>query len=62
MKDLNYGKGYSYAHEQTNALVMHKHLPKELDGTKYFQATDRGYEKTINARLAWLAEQRHKNL
>ena len=60
MKDLNYGKGYQYAHDQTNSLVSHDHLPEELVGKSYYQPTHRGYEKVIQERLAWLKDQQPK--
>jgi len=47
MKDINYGKGYKYAHDFKNALVYQQHLPDELKGRKYYFPTDRGLEKEI---------------
>jgi putative ATPase len=37
MKDLNYGKGYKYAHDYKDAKVDQEHLPKELKGKKYWK-------------------------
>jgi putative ATPase len=37
MKDLNYGKGYKYAHNYKDAKVDQEHLPKELKGKKYWK-------------------------
>ena len=36
MKNLNYGSGYQYAHHQKEGKVTHPHLPKELQGKKYY--------------------------
>ncbi len=36
MKDLNYAKGYQYAHDYKDAKVSHPHLPKPLQGRKYY--------------------------
>ena len=36
MKDLDYGKGYKYAHNYENAKVNQQHMPDELKGRKYF--------------------------
>lgn len=51
MKDLGYGKGYQYAHDDPHALVDQHHLPKELEGKTYYQPANRGYEAVIRDRL-----------
>ncbi len=50
MKDLDYGKGYKYAHDYADAKVEQDHLPESLKGRKYYHPTDRGFEKEIKAR------------
>ncbi|MEK7485252.1 MAG: replication-associated recombination protein A [Planctomycetota bacterium] len=51
MKNLDYGKGYEYAHDQPFAQVSHTHLPEELVGKKYYEPSGRGYEKWIRERM-----------
>ena len=51
MKGLGYGKGYRYAHDDRDGLVLQEHLPPELAGTTYYQPTNRGYEAIIGDRL-----------
>ena len=51
MKDLGYGKGYRYAHDDPLALVAQDHLPPELAGRRYYQPTTRGYEAVVKDRL-----------
>ncbi len=51
MKDLNYGKGYKYAHDFKNTNVDQQHLPDKLQGNKYYYPTERGIEKKISDRL-----------
>jgi putative ATPase len=51
MKDLGYGNGYKYAHDQERALVDQEHLPEELSGVVYYTPTTRGYEAVIKDRL-----------
>jgi len=51
MKEIGYGKGYNYAHDQKDALVDQEHLPAELAGTVYYEPTTRGYEAIIRDRL-----------
>jgi putative ATPase len=50
MKDLNYGKGYQYAHEEPDAIASMDCLPPSLSGRKYYQPTDRGFEGEIKRR------------
>ena len=51
MKEIGYGKGYQYAHDQEDGLVAQEHLPKELAGRRYYHPTNRGYEALIRDRL-----------
>ena len=51
MKDLAYGKGYRYAHDEADAVADMSCLPPALDGRKYYQPTERGFEKEIKRRL-----------
>ena len=61
MKDLGYGQGYEYAHDQSDAITSMDCLPPRLQNRQYYQPTDRGLEKTIAARLdAWRAERKRR--
>jgi len=51
MKSLEYGKGYEYAHDAPDALTGMDCLPPSLEGRRYYQPTDRGFEKEILRRL-----------
>ncbi len=37
MKDMNYGKGYQYAHDFTNNFVNMEFLPDAIKGTKFYE-------------------------
>ena len=37
MKELDYGKGYLYAHNYPNNFVKQTYLPKEIEGTVFYQ-------------------------
>lgn len=37
MRDLGYGRGYRYAHEDPSATVEQKHLPEKLEGKIYYR-------------------------
>ena len=60
MQNLDYGKGYKYAHDDAAGYQSQEYLPDELKGKKYYRPTERGYEKTIGERMAWW-EQLKKN-
>jgi putative ATPase len=63
MKDLNYGKDYQYAHEEPDAIAAMDCLPPSLAGKKYYNPSDRGFEKEIKRRLeGWekVKEERRK--
>ncbi len=51
MKQLGYGKGYRYAHDDKDALVSQTHLPEELAGKILYRPTNRGYEALVKDRL-----------
>jgi putative ATPase len=51
MKQLNYGKGYRYAHDEADALSDMDCLPENLQGRQFYEPTDRGFEKEIKRRL-----------
>jgi putative ATPase len=51
MKDLEYGKGYKYAHNEADAVADMSCLPPALQGRKYYEPKDRGFEKEIKRRL-----------
>src|SRR6185436_3143716 len=54
MKALEYGKGYQYAHDEADALSDMTCLPPALEGRRYYEPPDRGFEKEIKERLqAW---------
>ena len=51
MKELEYGKGYQYAHEQAEGVADMTCLPPALEGRRYYQPTERGFEKEIKRRI-----------
>jgi putative ATPase len=51
MKNLGYGQGYQYAHDDRDGLVLQEHLPEALKNSTYYQPTNRGYEAIIKDRL-----------
>jgi len=51
MKELDYGKGYRYAHDEPDAVAEMSCLPDPLRDRTYYQPTERGFEKEIKRRL-----------
>ena len=52
MKDLDYGRGYRYAHDEPDAVAVMSCLPPSVAGRRYYAPTARGFEKEIGRRLA----------
>jgi putative ATPase len=61
MKDLNYGKGYKYAHNEAEGIADMECLPPSLAGKTYYQPTDRGFEETLRRRIAEWKSARKRN-
>jgi putative ATPase len=51
MKDLDYGKGYRYAHDEEGKVADMDCLPDSLKGRRYYEPTQEGREKQLAARL-----------
>jgi putative ATPase len=52
MKSEGYGQGYRYAHSEEGGVAAGEtYLPEPLEGERFYEPTDRGYEKTIAERL-----------
>lgn len=62
MRDLDYGKGYQYAHDKADKLTDMQCLPNALLGREYYRPTEQGVEGKFKARLeeikAWKKKQR----
>lgn len=52
MKELGYGKGYKYAHDYEDAITDLSCLPESLHGARFYEPSDRGFEKQVKERLA----------
>ena len=51
MKDLDYAKGYKYAHDEENKVADMDCLPPSLLGRHYYEPTNEGREKQLAQRL-----------
>lgn len=53
-KQMGYGEGYKYAHDGQTGWQEMQFLPEELKDEKFYEPTDRGFEKTIKQYLDWM--------
>ena len=53
MKDLGYGKGYAYDHEDPDGFSGQNCFPDALGRPVFYQPVERGFEREIAKRLAW---------
>ncbi|PQJ68375.1 recombination factor protein RarA [Photobacterium angustum] len=56
MKELGYGEGYRYAHDEVGAYAAGEvYLPREIRDRVYYQPSNRGLEMKISEKLDYLA-------
>ncbi len=53
MKELDYGKGYKYAHDNPKGYQAQDYLPEAINNRRFYTPTDHGYEKMIGERMAY---------
>jgi putative ATPase len=51
MKDLNYGKGYQYAHNYVGNFAEQEFLPKDIEGTTFYDPSVNAAETRIREQL-----------
>jgi putative ATPase len=51
MRELDYGKGYQYAHDEAGRVADMECLPPSLAGRRYYQPTGEGREKLLRERM-----------
>jgi len=55
MKDLGYGKGYRYAHDEAGAYSAgQRYFPEGMEAPEWYKPTDRGLEAQIREKLEQL--------
>jgi putative ATPase len=60
MKQIGYGKGYTYDHDAEGGFSGDNYWPDEMTPQTFYTPTDRGQEKRIAERIAWWNEMRAK--
>ena len=56
-KNLGRGIGYKYAHNYPNHYVEQQYMPKEIEGTVFYEPGDNGKEKEIKEWLAFIRKE-----
>ena len=51
MKELEYGKGYQYAHDTEEKLTHMECMPESMKDRNYYHPTEQGEEKAVKERL-----------
>ena len=53
---LGHGMGYKYAHDYPNHYVKQQYLPDEIQGEKFYELSDMGYEKKLKERMKFIKD------
>jgi putative ATPase len=59
-KQLGRGVGYEYPHELSDGVSGQPLMPEGLESRRYYEPTDRGFEKTLQERLERLRKLRER--
>ena len=60
MKEQGYGVGYIYDHDTIEGFSGQNYFPDKMGRKKYYNPTQRGFEKDINKRLDYWNNLRRK--
>ncbi|WP_326524708.1 replication-associated recombination protein A [Sphingomonas sp.] len=58
MKQAGYGAGYEYDHDAEGGFSGANYWPDDLPPQRFYQPTERGFEKRVAERMAWWDERR----
>tara|TARA_B100001109_G_scaffold252705_1_gene249167 strand:+ start:922 stop:2199 length:1278 start_codon:yes stop_codon:yes gene_type:complete len=60
MKELGYGKSYSYSHDYPQNFKAQEYMPEELSGKSFYEPQDNSREKQLRERLKVLWNGKYK--
>ena len=60
MKNLGYGDGYEYAHDQQDGITAQVDLPPELEGTEFYRPGPFGFEKDVKKRIDYWEKRKNR--
>ena len=61
MRELDYGKGYQYAHDYEEKMTSMQCLPDSLVGKEYFMPTEQGLEVKYKTKLEQIKNWKKNN-
>lgn len=61
MRELEYGKGYQYAHDYDEKITAMTCLPESLEGREYYKPTEQGAEGRYKNRLAQIKQWKNEH-
>lgn len=53
---MGHGTGYRYAHDYPKHYVAQQYLPDEIKDARFYEASENGHEKEIQAWMKYLRE------
>src|SRR6187399_645152 len=53
MKDIGYGKGYTYDHDADESFSGDDYWPEEMEPQTYYEPVERGFERQVRERIAY---------
>ncbi len=60
MKDIGYGKDYSYDHDAEDGFSGDNYWPEEMEPQTYYTPVERGFEREVRKRMEWWAKRREE--
>ena len=60
MRDLGYGKGYRYDHDETDGFSGQNYFPEGMARRRFYEPAERGFEREIRKRLDYWDKLRAK--
>jgi putative ATPase len=60
MKDIGYGKGYSYDHDAEGGFSGDNYWPQEMERQTFYEPVERGFERDVAKRMEWWAKKREE--
>ena len=53
MKDIGYGKGYTYDHDAEEGFSGDNYWPTEMEPQTFYEPVERGFERQVRERIAY---------
>jgi putative ATPase len=62
MKDLGYGSGYAYDHDEEESFSGQNYFPEEMARHQFYRPRDRGFEREVGRRIDYWAKLRQDRM